>query len=624
MFTSTVHKAVQFAFFGVYVAELDLDVPDDTDVIYDKISASGDDVGGKSFGSGFDRVWDIHVSQENYVFLSGDASGIGEGQKVWIYDKNDNFLSSVDPVDIPKCARVKNNNLFICSSYPKLESWDISDINNPVNLWSLNSPSSLSEEGVDLAIDEVGNYLYYLATDGCRKYDFSGNEITSENWPVILSGIGDQSRVLSFQGKVFVSRNQSVWVYTSTGVQESVIDVNQDVYDIAIDKLGFLYVATENAIRKYKIDDHSEIYTKSNRVTAHGSIEYNGSMYVLGGDNESLGYMDRGSEFWTYNFSTRDWSRLTDLPVGRRNHIAEIYNGKIYVYGGIGSGGSGELNDLWEYDISSGIWTELTNGSGKRMNHISTIYNGKIYVLGGHYYDGTSTQYLNDFWQYDIPSDTWTELTNYPKSSIAVRDADVYNGKIYVVDYYSTTEYEIQEYDIPSDTWNQFDIISNTTSSGGLTVNIYGDKMYIYSDTFVIYDFIDGSTTEQSPDPNRRRYHTTVIYNEKIYLYGGSIGIIDGMSDLWEYDISLNSWTKIPLKGWPFENHGDVSDYIENYIVRSLTVNMNGYVYSGGSEGDWGGGSPTVRKISDLGEEIWSTLVNPEIVYKLSSIGEVT
>jgi hypothetical protein len=142
--------------------------------------------------------------------------------------------------------------------------------------------------------------------------------------------------------------------------------------------------------------------------------------FLLTGSTAASSYM---ADFWIYDAAADTWTDLSNTPAAFPG-VARSYgyglasttncsNNKAYI--GFGAAATGErLGDLWELDMDTLIWTRLADfpGPGRRhpaMNYVEGAVN-EIHVGLG---DGTGGNY-NDWWAYDIASDTWRQLLSLP------------------------------------------------------------------------------------------------------------------------------------------------------------------------------------------------------------------
>ncbi|KAJ6264183.1 hypothetical protein Dda_0325 [Drechslerella dactyloides] len=111
----------------------------------------------------------------------------------------------------------------------------------------------------------------------------------------------------------------------------------------------------------------------------------------------------------------------------------------------------------------------------------------------------------------------------------------------------------------------------------GHTLNILGSKLYVFGgqaegsffNDLMAFDLntLQSNTsrwelllgnTDGSPDfPAKRTNHTVVSYADKLYLFGGTNGVI-WFNDVWAYDPRTNSWSQLDCIGYipsPREGH---------------------------------------------------------------------
>jgi len=126
-------------------------------------------------------------------------------------------------------------------------------------------------------------------------------------------------------------------------------------------------------------------------------VAYNGNIYVFGGaaNSASTSRMFKSAklnaveeitlnDLWAYVDSDKVWREEKPVvtPPKRKGHSANVWNGKMIVYGGEQSGGL--LNDLWAYDFTTQTWTQMPVGGTppKVADHASEI-NGDFLVIAG-------------------------------------------------------------------------------------------------------------------------------------------------------------------------------------------------------------------------------------------------
>jgi N-acetylneuraminic acid mutarotase len=134
------------------------------------------------------------------------------------------------------------------------------------------------------------------------------------------------------------------------------------------------------------------------------------SMLIFGGYNGN-----DLNDLWSYNISSNNWTQLTpsNSPPSPRDGHTAIYVSTLnsmFIFGGYPTNAI-LLNDLWSYDISSNSWNQLTpsNSPSPRAYH-STIYVSTLnsmFIFGG---DNDGVPVNDQFWSYDISSNSWIQL----------------------------------------------------------------------------------------------------------------------------------------------------------------------------------------------------------------------
>ncbi|GFR47091.1 hypothetical protein Agub_g8661, partial [Astrephomene gubernaculifera] len=140
-------------------------------------------------------------------------------------------------------------------------------------------------------------------------------------------------------------------------------------------------------------------------VTSHGSGR---SLYVFGGYMSSRGAL---GELWAFHLDHREWwqpNTTGDQPPPRRNHVAALVGGRLYVHGGFN--GAECLGDTWALDLQSWHWERLnTTGSppSPRRGHAAEVVDDRYLLVHGGY-DGSGL--LADGAVLDTATGVWRDL----------------------------------------------------------------------------------------------------------------------------------------------------------------------------------------------------------------------
>src|SRR5258705_8491004 len=100
------------------------------------------------------------------------------------------------------------------------------------------------------------------------------------------------------------------------------------------------------------------------------------------------------------------WSQKAIFP-GVARAFASAFSIGLKGYIGFGTG---SLSDFWEYDQPSDTWTQKTNIPVGRGGGVAFSIGGFGYVCTGK----NMGAYLNDLWQYDPILNSWTQKANFP------------------------------------------------------------------------------------------------------------------------------------------------------------------------------------------------------------------
>ena len=215
-------------------------------------------------------------------------------------------------------------------------------------------------------------------------------------------------------------------------------------------------------------------------------------------------------------------------PTPRDWHTQVINDSCIYIFGG--NNGFNLTNDFYEYDIETNLWTEITSNEysmrpSPRQSHSAAIYDDFMYVFGGQ----DSAKARNDLHQFWFSTKKWTEI----------------KGK-------------------QGDTWP-----SNRYNS---LVTVERGKMYLYGgkdskNTFTDFLFLDLTTLKwteikfsQDERPSPKINYSLLSKRDSIVLIGGT----SSKTECFEFKLSTKSWSKIILDTLPivvaFNHLGNVVD----------------------------------------------------------------
>lgn len=268
------------------------------------------------------------------------------------------------------------------------------------------------------------------------------------------------------------------------------------------------------------------------------------AMFVLGGEN-ATGQL---AELLTFHVATGGWERLdTSDVVSKRTDLAsaiDTLNDRIIFIGGrVGLATS--IGDVVAY--RDGQWQTLPTGPAPRHDVVAASDGARAWIFGG---AGEFLQSLDDLWQLDFATDTWTELpANGPRPSARAANAIAYHeGAVYVVGGHdvSTVKRDVWRYDLAAQHWTQIAITSAppawshfgfaTDVRCGKLVLVGGDNLdNLDTSLATAFDFASGAfarlPTSTLPRP---RDHPSLIVDtsrhQLVLFGGGTLG--DGLGTL--------------------------------------------------------------------------------------------
>lgn len=284
-------------------------------------------------------------------------------------------------------------------------------------------------------------------------------------------------------------------------------------------------------------------------MSRFGVVAYNGYMYVVGGNTTGVGAIS-GVYYAPINSdgSIGNWTATTSLAVTRQSTQATVYNGYLYIAGGLTTGAT-QSNEVLYAPINAngtiGSWITSPNSfANARYGLAVQAYNGYLYVVGGR---GGGTFY-NDVQYAKLVSDgsvgTFRTTTSFngPRTYMGVM---VYNGYLYVTAGHKTgnidladTQYAQINADGSVGTWQATTSLTSARHAFGSVA--YNGYLYVLGGTTFTPSYLSdtqyakidpaGTTTPwttTTETPNTTGYPKTTInaavvaYNGYIYQIGG-------------------------------------------------------------------------------------------------------
>jgi len=317
--------------------------------------------------------------------------------------------------------------------------------------------------------------------------------------------------------------------------------------------------------------------------TAGSKIEYDSTsnaLYFFSGGGDPF--------FYKYDISTQTWVSLTDTPIGISVGSAlRNVGGNLYVI----RGGGGK--NFYKYNITKSSWLiPNTNlfGDWFRGSYSHTFGYGADIIKGdGNYLYLTKGNYDNLFIRYNYVTGEATKMADAPAGFHYGAELvyDSVNNKIYATaNYYFRKFYQ---YDVSTDIWSEITTDPPPYDSYVGSAMTFDGSQYIYwlrgnSNTFYRYDTqgTAGNRWEvRAVAPSTMSYGADLIYkNGYIYADRGGTGL-----QFYRYDPSANTWSDPAVADLPtgggIYNDGFLVDGGGDYIYACRGWNTSGcYQYS--------------------------------------------
>ena len=250
------------------------------------------------------------------------------------------------------------------------------------------------------------------------------------------------------------------------------------------------------------------------------------------------------------------WEQATASAAfeARWGHTSLVYNNKLWVIGGCDVISLSNLkNDVW-YSADGVNWTQATAAAAfkARCWHTSTVYDNKMWVIGG--YAGYRS---NDVW-YSTDGVNWNQATDAAAfSGRQSHTSIVYDNKMWVIGGFGLDGVGVSRrndvwYSTDGVNWLQATSAAAFSARRGHTSVVYDDRMWVIggeygvcavkNDVWHSTDGVNWAQAAETAEFGERYLHTSVVYDNKIWTIGGT-KTGGYRNDVW-YSINGATWTQ--------------------------------------------------------------------------------
>jgi len=280
-----------------------------------------------------------------------------------------------------------------------------------------------------------------------------------------------------------------------------------------------------------------------------------GKIYVFGGNGDPDGVNLKSTEM--YDPGTGQWSFRADNEHNAGYGVEELsgatMNDKLYVFGAHGGGDPyGVFNFIEEYDPATDTWTSKAPKPTVVGGAPAAVYNGEIYVFGGLYANADGVRQNYDVVEaYNPVTDSWRVVTTMPRV-LSMMAVAVVGSKVYLIGGVDAADgtllSDVIAYDFELDEWTTTGL--GSLSSPGLFVYsgaapVSNGKVYIVggmtsidggwsltseadvraSGEVLIYDVTAGTFTHGTSLSQWLQSHAVLPLGNSIYVIGGKTGM---------------------------------------------------------------------------------------------------
>ncbi len=256
----------------------------------------------------------------------------------------------------------------------------------------------------------------------------------------------------------------------------------------------------------------------------------------------------------------QEWELVGPLPIPAATDHSYAFAFEDKGYFVAGASEFAYVDDFYEYDATTETWTQLDDfPGGPRGFGIGDTWDGKAYFGFG--FSGSA--YMDDLWMFDPVTKEWTELAPCPCTPRVHPAFIAHNDKIFV-GLGGSQQGNLNdwwEYDMATDSWEQKPSFPGLPRHHPFQFGI-GDYVYAgfgHGDNFISnrwyrYDPATEEWTEMASLPSEGRVAGTQFsYEGKGYVLSGDGQDHTSMEEgeFWSYDPELDLWEALPPHpGW--------------------------------------------------------------------------
>ncbi|XP_002739550.1 kelch-like protein 24a [Saccoglossus kowalevskii] len=296
-------------------------------------------------------------------------------------------------------------------------------------------------------------------------------------------------------------------------------------------------------------------------------------MVIVGGKNKNEQWI---KDVQYYHPNERHWYSLASMENDSVEYKVTTLNNDIYVVGGLNCNRvSGET---WRYDSLYNDWSRASDLRVGRYLHSLGVANNRIYAIGGQSSLDDNSQSLKSVEKFDRKLNTWQQVQEMYHGVLEPAVTSC-GWKLYVISRKDDgDDCVVQYFDISNKTWSVVDSV-NITGPVQIAGTIRG-QVYIVGgkSKFAVQVYkpdtneLSSGTCEEHAEEHSRDLYSGTILNRRVYVTGGRwvIGKEDDdaltmvTNNMESYDPVQDEWTTMKTVPKALTKHGCVT--IRQYI----------------------------------------------------------
>lgn len=253
------------------------------------------------------------------------------------------------------------------------------------------------------------------------------------------------------------------------------------------------------------------------------------------------------ADFYLYNISTNEWTRVDDYPAGpHQGMMSFVINGRFFA--GFGSPFIQWSNKLYELNLENGTWIPRAEAPFPAAYHQAYVANGKAYIFPA--YENQTPSIL----EYDPDLNSWRIVMSYAAEDVQTYsigftiDNVIYHGMGY--QNISSTSKRWYKFDPSTETLTQLNELNVGGAGRQSSAFKIGNTGYMYNVSpgrlMIRYDVLTDSWVQMCNFAEERFANSSAFgtdeYGYVVFgTYSGSSGTISS-NQLWQFEpVDLSS-----------------------------------------------------------------------------------